>query len=69
MANLTGTDAWPSGAASLFWALLAMVSSGEGGSDWAEVTTRLRYLAQGRSGPVRGGPGGPRSGLRAATGA
>ncbi|CAK9011723.1 unnamed protein product [Durusdinium trenchii] len=41
-ANLTGEDSWPPGSASLFWALLAMVSCGERlETGWSEVCTRL----------------------------
>ncbi|CAJ1379807.1 unnamed protein product [Effrenium voratum] len=43
-ANLGGGDTWPRGSAGLFWALLAMVSSGEsmGAASWQDVCMRLR---------------------------
>ena len=41
-ANLTGEDSWPAGSASLFWALLAMISCGERmESSWQEVCSRI----------------------------
>eukprot|EP00435_Cladocopium_sp_Y103_P046153 s720_g13.t1 len=46
-ANLSGEDSWPPGSASLFWALLAMISCGERmDSSWQEVCSRISCRGQ-----------------------